>query len=407
MSTSLFISNARVIDVETGAVSEVNIDIGDGIIRGLDTSSHPAEGQRVIDAAGQFVLPGLIDAHVHTSAVVADLGRVRHLPPSYVALGAANVLSGMRTRGFTTVRDTGGADFGLSQAQQDGLVDGPRVIYGGKALSQTGGHGDRRQRGVSEYDSHPHCAGTSVIVDGVEPLRLAAREELRRGASHLKMHVSGGVSSPTDSVDEVQYSWDEIRAVVEEADHAGAYVTVHAYPSKAIVRAVEAGARCVEHGNLADDVAFDAMLAADAFLVPTIVTYWAMREFGLDQGVPLASWNKIPQVLDAATRTLEAATRRGVKIAFGTDLLGPMHRYQNEEFRIRAEVQTPLQLIQSATMNAAQLIRRADLGVVREESIADLILLDSNPLENISVLADPERHLRTVIQGGLIVRQAA
>lgn len=405
MTFSLLIRNARIVDVRAGEVVEGDVAIHDGFVREVGGSIASSDAQQSIDADGGYLLPGLIDAHVHVKAIAADLGAIWNYAPSYVALAAARVLRGMRDRGFTTVRDTGGADFGIAQAQQAGLIDGPRVIYCGRALSQTGGHGDRRSPGESLYDPHPSVPGTSRIADGVDAVRLAAREELRRGASHIKMHASGGVSSPADQVDESQYSRDELRAVVEEAANAGAYLTVHAYPSVAIRRAVEAGARCVEHGNLADDDTLAFVRDAGAFLVPTIVTYWALQREGLDHGLPRVSWEKVSKVLDAATATLERAHALGLKLAFGTDLLGPMHRHQNEEFRIRAEVLPPLAVIQSATVVAAELIRRPDLGVIEAGKTADLILLDGNPLDRIGVLADPANHLKAVIQGGDVVRQ--
>jgi imidazolonepropionase-like amidohydrolase len=401
---SLLIRHARIIDVRVGEVSEGDVAIHDGVVQEVGGHITSSGAQRTIDAGGAYLLPGLIDAHVHVNAIDANLGALWKYAPSYVALKAARVLRGMRDRGFTTVRDTGGADFGIAEAQQAGLIDGPRVIYGGKALSQTGGHGDRRTPGESLYESHPSEPGLSRIVDGVDAVRLAAREELRRGASHIKMHVSGGVASPTDQVDESQYSMDELRAVAEEATNAGAYLTVHAYPSAAIRRAVEAGARCVEHGNLADDDTLAFIRDAGAFLVPTIVTYWALQREGLKHGLARVSWEKVSKVLDVATATLERAHALGVKLAYGSDLLGPMHRHQSEEFRIRAEVLSPLAIIQSATLVGAELIRRPDLGIIETGGTADLILLDGNPLDRIGVLADPANHLKAVIQGGEVVR---
>lgn len=406
MTFSLLIRNANIIDVRSGAVSEGDVAIHDGLIKEVG-GRISGDTERTIEARGAYLMPGLIDSHVHVKAVIANLGKIWSYPPSYVALGAAQVLRGMRDRGFTTVRDTGGADFGIAQAQREGLIDGPRVIFGGKALSQTGGHGDRRSPGESLYDGHPHGAESSRIVDGVDDVRRAAREELRRGASHIKMHVSGGVSSPTDHVDESQYSTDELRAAVEVATNAGAYVTVHAYPSAAIKRAVEAGARCVEHGNLADDDTLSAIRDAGVFLVPTIVTYWALQHEGLEHGLPRVSWEKVSDVLPDAVSALQRAHALGVKLAYGTDLLGPMHRYQNEEFRIRSEVLSPLDIIQSATVAGAELIRQPSLGVIEADKIADLILLRGNPLDQIGVLADPASHLKVVIQGGEVVRQFA
>lgn len=395
----LLIQNANILDVISGTYREATVAVEDGVIADTDASASSG-AETVINASGKYLLPGFIDAHVHATAVNADLSTIRMLPSSYVAVGAARILKGMLSRGFTTVRDTGGADWGLAKAQEEGLIKGPRLVYGGRAMSQTGGHGDRRPRGSNEYETHPCCAGTSHIVDGVENVRRVARDEFRRGASHLKMHASGGVSSPTDGVDEAQYSVEEIRAAVQEAENVGAYVTVHAYPPRAIIRALEAGVRCVEHGNLLDDETIEIMRKHSAFLVPTISTYWAMHHKGLNHGLPKENWDKVGQVLQSATSALERAARAGIKIAFGTDLLGSMHQYQNEEFRIRAEVQTPLEIIQSATIVGAELLQDARLGTVADGAYGDLLLYEEDPLNDISVLADPQKYLSQVFQAG-------
>jgi imidazolonepropionase-like amidohydrolase len=404
MENTILIRGARIVDVSTGEVAEGDIEVRDGVIRSVGGAVRPDDAHRVIEARGAFALPGLIDAHVHVKAIHADLGAMWEMPPTYVGVGAARVLRGMLDRGFTTVRDTGGADFGLARAQEERLIDGPRLVYGGRAFSQTGGHGDRRAPGANLYDAHPHGSSSSRIVDGVDAVRIAARDELRRGAGHIKMHASGGVSSPTDAVEDVQYSVEELRAGAEEAANCGAYLTVHAYPSEAIIRAVGAGARCVEHGNFVDDDALEVMVGAGAFLVPTIVAYWALHREGLEHGLPRVSWEKVGGVLDVATAAYERAARSGVDLAYGSDLLGPMHVHQNQEFRLRAEVTSPLHVIQEATVNAARLIRRSDLGRLEADAAADLILVDGNPLEDIGVLADPATHLRAVVQRGEIVR---
>lgn len=194
-----------------------------------------------LDASGRYVLPGLIDCHVRVTAVTADLTLLPELSPTYVAFGTARIMAATLRRGFTTVRDVGGADHGIHEAQREGLVSGPKVFVGGKALSQTGGHGDTRSRGQVADEYHPTRPGLSRVADGVTAVRAAARDELRKGAHHLKIMGSGGVASPTDRIDSTQYSVAEIEAVVEEAQAANRYVTAHAYTGRAITRAVEAG----------------------------------------------------------------------------------------------------------------------------------------------------------------------
>ncbi|MBQ6644934.1 MAG: amidohydrolase family protein, partial [Saccharopolyspora sp.] len=242
------------------------------------------------------------------------------------------------------------------------------------------------------------------IADGVDAVRAAARDELRKGAHHIKVMAGGGVASPTDRIDSTQYSTGELRAIAEEAAAANRYVAAHAYTGRSVSRALQAGIRSIEHGNLigADNIA--EFLEHEAFLVPTLVTYWALQAEGRDFGLPQQSWRKVDEVLDAGLAALELAHRGGVRIAYGTDLLGGMHRHQNQEFRIRGEVQPPLEIIRSATSTAAELIGMTGrLGTLRAGALADLVVLDGDPLADIGVLADPD-NIRTVVQHGVLVR---
>jgi imidazolonepropionase-like amidohydrolase len=238
------------------------------------------------------------------------------------------------------------------------------------------------------------------VADGVDAVRAAARDELRKGAHHIKVMASGGVSSPTDRIDSTQYSAEELRAIVEEAEAANRYVAAHAYTARAINRALEAGVKSIEHGNLLDDRSVALLLEHDAYLVPTLVTYWALKEEGREFGLPESSWRKVDEVLGAGLEALERAARGGVKLAYGSDLLGGMHRHQNQEFRLRCEVQAPLDVIRSATVNAADLLGMAgEIGTLTPGAHADLLVLDGDPLADIGVLADP-KHIRHVVQAG-------
>ncbi|QUH06022.1 amidohydrolase family protein [Saccharopolyspora erythraea] len=404
MATSLVLRNAHLLDVESGTYREADLVCADGRIAESDGRAAGFAAATEIDLRGAYVLPGLIDAHVHVAGITADTTALRGWSPSYIAAGAVRNMGAMLDRGFTTVRDVGGADYGFAAAQVDGLIRGPRLIFGGKALSQTGGHGDKRPAGIRVYDDHPFCGGSSRVADGVDGVRLAARDELRRGAHHIKVMASGGVASPTDHIDSTQYSMDELRAIVDEAGAAGRYVTVHAYPPAAINRALEAGVRCVEHGNLLDDRGVQLLVERNAYLVPTLVTYWALQREGMDHGLPQSSWDKVAQVLEGGLAALERAVRGGVNVVFGTDLLGGMQPYQREEFRIRAEVQKPLDIVRSATTVAADLLRMpGEIGTLASGAHADLVVLDTDPLADITALTKP---LRLVVQAGEIVHQA-
>ncbi len=403
MHANLLIENARYLDVVAGEYKRADITVSDGVIHRVGDGSVPADFPR-FDAAGKYVLPGFIDCHVHVTAVTADLAALTEWSPNYVAFGTAKVMGGMLDRGFTTVRDAAGADFGIHDAQAEGLLRGPRVFFCGKALTQTGGHADTRSRGRHAHDEHYCCAGIGRIADGVDGVRRAARDELRKGAHHIKIMASGGVASPTDRIDSTQYSVAEIEAVVEEATAANRYVTAHAYTGRAINRALLAGVRGIEHGNLLDDESIDLFLEHDAFLTPTLVTYWALMEEGRDFGLPQGSWEKVSAVLDGGMSALRKAVDGGVNVVFGSDLLGGMHRHQAREFAIRAEAMPAIDVIRSATVTAARLLQRdGELGVIAAGAVGDFVVTDADPLLDIDVLA--ETRLDAVIQAGAIVKK--
>ncbi len=402
----ILFKNATVLDPQQGSLEPDRsvLLVGDSIaeVDGPRLSDSHAE---TIDLGGLTLMPGLIDCHVHVLAVTADLAGQSEWSPNYVAARSSEVLRGMLDRGFTTVRDAAGADHGIAAAVEEGYFRGPRVIFGGKALSQTGGHGDVRGPGRVVHDPHWCCATLSTICDGVSEVRRATRDQVRRGAHHIKLMLSGGVASPTDRVDSVQFSSEEIRAAVEDAEAANRYVLGHAYTSRAINHGLECGVRSIEHGNLMDESSIPLFLEHEAFYVPTLATYSALAEVGRDHGLPEASWRKVFDVLDSGLRALEMAHRAGVKIVYGTDLLGGMHQYQLNEFRIRSQVQPISDIIRGATATAAELLRlEGKIGVVTPGAWADLLVVDGSPLEDVSVMADPERHLKLVVQRGRVVR---
>ncbi|MFA4841773.1 MAG: amidohydrolase family protein, partial [Agrococcus sp.] len=305
-------------------------------------------------------------------------------------------------RGFTTVRDVAGADFGLHDAQREGLLRGPRLFFGGKALSQTGGHADPRERGESHAQGEYTCSHIGRIADGVDAVRHAARDELRKGAHHVKIMAGGGVASPTDRIDSTQYSLEEIAAVVEEAEAANRYVTAHAYTGRSINRALRAGVRGIEHGNLLDDESIELLLEHDAFLTMNLVTYRSLQQEGRDFGLSQENWEKVDAVLTGGMEALEKAHRGGVNLCYGSDLLGGMQRHQAQEFAVRADIVPTLDTIRSATTTAARLLQReGELGVIALGAHGDLVMLDRDPLEHVSAVADGSPAM--VVQGGAVV----
>jgi imidazolonepropionase-like amidohydrolase len=378
-----------------------------GVIREIAERPIAIRGADIIDLAGRTLMPGLIDCHVHAVALIPDLGANARMPASLAAIQAASVLEAMLARGFTSVRDAGGADHGLALAIELGHVNGPRLFPSGKALSQTGGHADFRGR----FDESEACAccrhlpALGRLVDGVDAVRKAVREEIKAGATQIKIMASGGVASPTDPIGYTQYSLDEIRAACEEARSAGTYVMAHAYTPAAIGRAVACGVRTVEHANLADETTACAMAERGAYAVPTLVTYEALAEEGAGLGLPAASVAKVEEVRGAGLASLELFRRNGVRMGFGTDLLGPMHPRQSEEFAIRARVLPPWEVIRSATAIGAEiLMQQGRLGVLAPGAHADLIAIDGDPLADLRLLGEQGRHLALIIKAGRIVK---
>lgn len=400
----ILFENAALLDVAHGILrpgSHVLVE-GDRIVE-VSEGSLRAPGARRVDCRGRTLMPGLIDAHVHCAIPTMDLAAMERRPLSLVAQEARVVLEQMLRRGFTTVRDAGGADWGLAEAVERGLIRGPRLFFSGRVLSQTGGHGDLRGRG----DAGPLCAceirssGFSHVADGVSAVRKAAREELRRGATQVKIMASGGVASPSDPIWNLQYSSEEMRAIVEEAAGWRTYAMAHAYTPEAIVRAVDAGVRTIEHGNLIDRAAARRMAERGAFLVPTLVTYFAIEEFGRALRFPETGLRKVRDVLDAGLGSLEIARAAGVEMGFGTDLLGETHAQQSRELGIRARVLPPAEVLRSATLvNARILGREGELGVVAPGALADLLLVDGDPLADVSLLERPEATLLGILRGG-------
>lgn len=406
---ALLLENATVFDGINAELAEDQHILIDGE-RIREVSSQPIHAQSAekIDLHGLTTIPGLIDAHVHVTDWGSSPAELPLVPSSLTALRAAKNLKSMLMRGFTTVRDACGADFGLAAAVEQGLIEAPRLFFVGKALSPTGGHGDFRVPGDDRRQDPCNCAdrGLSVIVDGEPEVRRAARNELRKGAHAIKIMASGGVASPTDPIANLQFSEGEIRAVVEEASFWSAYVMAHAYTVEAIQRCLEFGVRSIEHANLIDLETAKTARLKDAFVVPTLVTYAAMRERGAEIGLPEYSMAKLRDVSDAGLESLEHLAAAGTKTGLGTDLFGALQDEQTRELLIRAEVNANVDVLRSATsVNAELLGMSGELGCIQPGAYADLLIVKGNPLDDLGLLQEQGRHIAYIIKGGRLVKR--
>jgi len=405
---SFLFSGGRVLDPERGEPAEgVQVLVeGDRIKEVSDKSIRSAAATR-IDLAGQVLMPGLIDAHVHVIASLVDVGANAALPSSLASLRAGRTMNGMLRRGFTTVRDVGGADHGLVRAVEEGLIEGPRLVIAGKALGQTGGHTDFRGRSDDRWAFDDRVGTLGRICDGVSAVRRAAREEIKAGARFIKIMANGGVASPNDPIHALGFSRDEVSAAVEEAANAGTYVSAHLYTDDAIRRCVECGVHSLEHCNLIQLETARLAARAGAVAVPTLVTYEALAAEGAAFGLGPDSVAKIETVRRAGMESLEIMRSAGLAMAYGSDLLGQLHHHQSGEFAIRGRVLPAREILASATTVAARLCRmEGEIGVLRAGAFADLIVVDGDPLANLGLLGHQGRHLSAIMKGGRFHKNA-
>jgi imidazolonepropionase-like amidohydrolase len=374
-----------------------------GTIREVSARPIKLDTASVVDCGGRTLMPGLIDSHVHVVLSEVMLRNLESVPLTLMTARAAALMRAMLDRGFTSVRDTGGADWGLKEATDKWLLAGPRLFIAGRALGPTGGHSDGRRR--TDVGMRCHCCNAMSfsmgVADGVAEVRRAVREEMRQGCDQVKLMMSGGVASPYDPLDSLQFSVEEVEAAVEEATAFGRYVCAHAYTPAAITRAAKAGVRTIEHGNLIDDASAKLMAEKGMFLVANLVTYYEMKKRAAEYGMNSDMLAKNDLVIDGALKSLEICKRHGVPVAYGTDLLGQLQVAQSEEFSWRAQVLQPAEIIRSATTIGAKILRMEDkLGCLKPGAFADLIVVDGNPLKNLKLLEEQGAHLSVIMKGG-------
>ncbi|GAB3740135.1 amidohydrolase family protein [Silanimonas algicola] len=415
--TALLIRDVRVFD-GVGPTLSAPTDVlvrGNAIDR-ISSGLDAPPGARVVDGRGRTLMPGLIDVHVHMTFGAMPMTQLMSpdLTPSLAEQAAAEQAEQMLLRGFTSVRDVGGPVFGLKAGIDAGRYRGPRIWPSGPAISQTSGHGDMRlpnepSRRFTGQLSRFEKLGAGFIADGRDEVLTATRENLRMGASHIKLMAGGGTSSSYDPLDVTQYTLDEMRAAVEAAEDWNTYVTVHAYHPRAVRRAIEAGVKCIEHGQLLDEATLKLIAEKGVFLSLQML---------MADSPNMAQERRIKRfpVIQGQEKIWPLAKSLGVRLAWGTDFLFEpgLNPEQNSYLLKLLPWFTPAEILKLATHDNAQLLALSGprspyagtLGVVREGALADLILVDGDPLVDLSLVADPAANFDLIVKDGVIVKEA-
>jgi imidazolonepropionase-like amidohydrolase len=416
-SRPILFTNFRLFDGNSGTLREgLRLLVEGNRIKAV-TAGNPAapDGARTIDCGGRVVMPGLIDAHWHSIFAAVPLPTLMNADFGYVYLAASAEAERTLMRGFTTVRDLGGPAFALKQAIDESLVPGPRIYPSGAMITATSGHGDMRPLydvpSVGSRLSRMEQTGASIIVDSPDLVRLRVREQLLQQASQIKLVGSGGVSSPRSPLEAATLTEPELRAGVEAANDWNTYVTVHAYTPHTIQRAIAAGATCIEHGHLMDDAT--ARLMAEKGIWLSIQPF-----LGADDAIPLTgpSQARLLQVISATDKAYTLAREHGIKTAFGSDLLfsGTLTARQGTMLTHLARWYPNAEILRMATSTNGELLGLSGprnpypgkLGVVEEGALADLLLVDGNPLENIRLIEDPAKNFVIIMKDGRIHKDA-
>jgi imidazolonepropionase-like amidohydrolase len=400
----ILFKNAKLLDPNADALAGgVSVLVEGDKIREVSSKPIKAPKAAAIDCGGRTLMPGLIDCHVHVFLSEVNIRYLEAMPLTMMTAKGADLARAMIDRGFTTVRDTGGADWGMRDSIAMGLLPGPRLFIAGRALGPTGGHSDARRR--TDYGAACRCCNAMnfcmEVSDGADAVRGAVREQLRQGVDQVKIMVSGGVASPYDPLDSRQFSLDEIGAAVEEAEAFGRYVQAHAYTPEAITRAVTKGVRTIEHGNLIDDKTAKLMKQKGAYMVANLVAYYAMKERAKEFGMSADMLAKNDLVIDGGLKSLEICKRAGVKVGYGSDLLGQLQVDQSREFTLRREVLSPIEILRQATLVGAEIVRmEGKLGVIAPGAFADILVVDGDPIKKLELLTGQGAHLSVIMKAG-------
>jgi imidazolonepropionase-like amidohydrolase len=413
--------NVRIFDGKSAALSAPSsVLVRGGTIERISANPAATEagaGVRVIDGNGRVLMPGLIDAHWHAFLAATSPMVIMTADPGYLNILAARQAEATLMRGFTTIRDMGGPVFGLKRAIDEGIAIGPRIYPSGAMISQTSGHGDFRARYEIPRSpggplSQSEVAGIAAIADSPDEVRLRAREQLRQGASQIKLMGGGGVSSPHNPIESIQFTEAELHAAVEAAENWGTYVAVHAYTPAAIRQAIAAGVKCIEHGHLIDEPT--AKLLADKGI------WWSLQPLTYDADVftrmSPVSQKKALEVFAGTENAYKLAKKYKIKTAWGADILGDAGAAsrQGQYLAMMVRWYTPAEALKMATADNGELMALSGfinpypgkLGVVEEGALADLLLVDGNPLEDINLVANPDKNFVVIMKDGRIYKNA-
>ena len=408
MPQTLFTNANLVLDGFAALQRSCSILVKDGLIASVSATPIDRGDAAVVDVGGRTLMPGLIDAHAHIMGLSLTPKNIAY-PAAEIAIASANYLRNCLMDGYTTIREAGGADHATARLLAEGHIVGPRLFYSGKALTQTGGGADFRTPD-EEIDPCGHVgpfSNMSVIADGTDEVRKAAREELRKGATQIKLFASGGVVFPAEGhATRYEFSDAELRAAVEEAAARDTYVMAHVYTDEGVRRCLKAGVRSIEHANFVTEETVAMMAECGAFYVPTFISLVQRVESAAETHLPETIVENLQRTIARGRQVYAWAKKHAVPIGFGTDLWGPeAQKSQLREFEMRREIDTPPDILRSATAtNAELLMEKGRLGVIAEGARADLLVVEGDPLTDLDVLMDPQKNLKFIMKDGVVYK---